>query len=68
MSWRRTVAAKSYRGLLNASNNNNNNNNNNNKETRVQLDKKYWYEHMPKSVETSQGGKVKYIGEPTNTN
>jgi len=31
---------------------------------RVQLDKKHWYEHVPKSVETSQGGKV----EPTNTN
>jgi hypothetical protein len=27
------------------------------KETRVQLDKKHWYEHVPKSVETSQGGK-----------
>ena len=27
-------------------------------ETGVQLDKKHWYEHMPKSVETSQGGKV----------
>ena len=25
---------------------------------RVKLDKKHWYEHMPKSVETSQGGKV----------
>ena len=25
---------------------------------RVQLYKKHWYEHMPKSVETSQGGKV----------
>jgi len=24
----------------------------------VQLDKKHWYEHVPKSVETSQGGKV----------
>jgi hypothetical protein len=24
----------------------------------VQLDKKYWYEHAPKSVETSQGDKV----------
>ena len=35
---------------------NNNNNNNNNKG--VQLDKKRWYEHVPKSVETSQGGKV----------
>jgi len=22
------------------------------------LDKKHWYEHLPKSVETSQGGKV----------
>ena len=28
------------------------------KKTRVQLDKIHWYEHVPKSVETSQGGKV----------
>jgi len=28
------------------------------KETWVQLDKKHWYEHVPKSVETSQGDKV----------
>ena len=28
------------------------------KETGVQLDKKYWYEHVPKSLETSKGGKV----------
>jgi hypothetical protein len=28
------------------------------KETGVQLDKKLWYEHVPKSVETSQEGKV----------
>jgi len=28
------------------------------KETGVQLDKKHWQEHVPKSVETSQGGKV----------
>jgi len=28
------------------------------KETGVQLDKKHWYELVPKSVETSQGGKV----------
>ena len=28
------------------------------KKTRVQLDKKHWYEHVPKSVERSQGGKV----------
>ena len=28
------------------------------KETAVQLDKKHWNEHVPKSVETSQGGKV----------
>jgi len=28
------------------------------KETGVQLDKKYSYEHVAKSVETSQGGKV----------
>jgi len=34
------------------------NNNNNKQETWVQLDKKHWYEHVPKSVETSQGGKV----------
>jgi len=34
------------------------NNNNNNNETEVQLDKKHWYEHVPKSVETSQRGKV----------
>jgi hypothetical protein len=29
------------------------------KETGVQLDKKHWYEHVPKSVETSQGGGIK---------
>jgi hypothetical protein len=28
------------------------------KETGVQLDKKHWYEHVPKSVDTSQDGKV----------
>jgi len=28
------------------------------KETGVQLDKKHWNENVPKSVETSQGGKV----------
>jgi hypothetical protein len=28
------------------------------KETGVQLDKKHWYVHVPKSVETGQGGKV----------
>ena len=28
------------------------------KETGVQLDKKHWYEYVPKSVETSQGSKV----------
>ena len=28
------------------------------KETGGQLDKKHWYEREPKSVETSQGGKV----------
>ena len=32
------------------------------KETGVKLDKKHWYEHVPKSVETSQGGKVTYCG------
>jgi hypothetical protein len=28
------------------------------KETGVQLDKKQWYEHVPKSVETGREGKV----------
>ena len=28
------------------------------KETGVQLNKQHWYEHVPKSVETSQGDKV----------
>ena len=28
------------------------------RETGVQLDKKQWYEHVPKSVETGQGGNV----------
>jgi hypothetical protein len=28
------------------------------KETGVQLDRKHWYEHVSKSVETSRGGKV----------
>ena len=28
------------------------------KETGAQLDKNHWYEHVSKSVETSQGGKV----------
>jgi len=28
------------------------------KERGVQLDTKHWYEHVPKLVETSQGGKV----------
>ena len=27
-------------------------------ETGLQLDKKRWYEHVPESVETSQGGEV----------
>jgi len=31
------------------------------KETGVQLDKKCWYEHVPKSVETSRGGKVNIL-------
>ena len=26
--------------------------------TTIIMDKKHWYEHVPKSVETSQGGKV----------
>ena len=28
------------------------------KEIGVQLDKKHWYEHVPRSVVTNQGGKV----------
>jgi hypothetical protein len=28
------------------------------KEIGVQLDKKHWYEHVPKSLETTQGGKI----------
>jgi len=28
------------------------------KETGGQLDKKHWYEHVPKSVETGQGGNL----------
>ena len=28
------------------------------RETGIQLDKTHWYEHVPKSVETSQRGKV----------
>jgi hypothetical protein len=31
------------------------------KEIGVQLDKKHWYEHVPKSVETGQGGKVSIL-------
>jgi len=31
------------------------------KETGVQLDKKLWYEHVPKSVETSEGGKLNIL-------
>ena len=38
------------------------------KKTEVQLDKKHWYEHVPKSVETSQGGKGNHTIEPLNTN
>jgi hypothetical protein len=34
------------------------------KETGVQLDKKQWYEHVPKSVETSQEGKVTILWNP----
>jgi hypothetical protein len=35
------------------------------KETAVQLDKKHWYEHVPKSLETSQGGKVSMLWKQT---
>jgi hypothetical protein len=31
------------------------------KETGVHMDKKHWYEHVPKSVETNQGGKVTIV-------
>jgi len=37
------------------------------KETGVQLDKKRWYEHVPKSVETSQGGKVTLLWNQVQT-
>jgi len=45
---------------------NGNNNNNNRKhfnickeiEVRVKIDKKHWYDHVPKSVETSHEGKI----------
>ena len=37
------------------------------KETGVQLHKKHWYEHVPKSVETSKGGS-NHIVESTSTN
>jgi len=35
------------------------------KETAVQLDKKHWYEHVPKSLETSHGGKVTMLWKQT---
>jgi hypothetical protein len=42
--------------------NNNNNNNNNTLQhmqgNRITIGQKQWYEHVPKSAETSQGGKV----------
>jgi len=39
------------------------------KETGLQLDKKHWYEHVPKSVKTSQGGnKYKLTDLSTTTN
>jgi hypothetical protein len=31
------------------------------KEMGMQLDTKHWYEHVPKSVETTQGGKVSIL-------
>ena len=34
------------------------------KEKGVQLDKKHCYEHVPKSVEASQGGKSNRYGSP----
>ena len=35
------------------------------KETAVQVDKKHSYEHVPKSVETTQGGKVTVLWKRT---
>ena len=55
---------------MNGSTNNyyNNNNNDNNKAMGVQLDTKHWYEHVPKSVETTQGGKVTILwNQPVRT-
>jgi hypothetical protein len=47
-----------YRAVLLFNNNNNNNNNNSNNQhiqgNRGKLDKKHWYEHVPKSAEISQ--------------
>ena len=37
------------------------------RETVVQLDKKHWYEHVPKSVEISQGGKVTILWKQVQT-
>jgi hypothetical protein len=50
-------------GLSSEGNNNNNNNNNNYTSIYARkqgyiLNKKHWYEHVPKSVETSRGGMV----------
>ena len=37
------------------------------KETGVQLDNKHWYEHVPKSVETGQGGQRNHTVESTSS-
>jgi len=37
------------------------------KETEVQFDKKHWYEHVPESVETGQGGKVTILWNQVQT-
>ena len=37
------------------------------KETRVQLDKKHWYEHVPKSVETGHEGNVTILWNQVQT-
>ena len=49
-------------------NNNNNNNNKNNNIIIIIIIQKHWYEHVPKSVETCQEGKVTILwNQPVQT-
>jgi hypothetical protein len=38
------------------------------KEIGVQMNKKHWYEHVPKSVETNEGGKVTILWNKASAN